>query len=75
MWTGSIIMLCDFSVVQLPFQELHLVITPACVMLRKRQVSVSLSCTPSVSVIILYPECQCHYPVPQVSVSLSCTPS
>ncbi|CAJ0940900.1 unnamed protein product [Ranitomeya imitator] len=37
--------------------------------------SVSLSCTPSVSVIILYPECQCHYPVPQVSVSLSCTPS
>ncbi|CAJ0926660.1 unnamed protein product [Ranitomeya imitator] len=39
------------------------------------QVSVSLSCTPSVSVIILYPKCQCHYPVPQVSVSLSCTPS
>ncbi|CAJ0915068.1 unnamed protein product [Ranitomeya imitator] len=30
------------------------------------QVSVSLSCTPSVSVIILYPECQCHYPVPRV---------
>ncbi|CAJ0932034.1 unnamed protein product [Ranitomeya imitator] len=30
---------------------------------------------PSVSVIILYPECQCHYPVPRVSVSLSCTPS
>ncbi|CAJ0955899.1 unnamed protein product [Ranitomeya imitator] len=28
---------------------------------------------PSVSVIILYPECQCHYPVPRVS--LSCTPS
>ncbi|CAJ0952984.1 unnamed protein product [Ranitomeya imitator] len=39
------------------------------------QVSVSLSCTTSVSVIILYPKCQCHYPVPQVSVSLSCTPS
>ncbi|CAJ0938807.1 unnamed protein product [Ranitomeya imitator] len=39
------------------------------------RVSVSLSCTPSVSVIILYPECQCHYPVPPVSVSLSCTPS
>ncbi|CAJ0965038.1 unnamed protein product [Ranitomeya imitator] len=39
------------------------------------RVSVSLSCTPSVSVIILYPECQCHYPVPRVSVSLSCTPS
>ncbi|CAJ0936586.1 unnamed protein product [Ranitomeya imitator] len=38
-------------------------------------VSVSLSCTPSVSVIILYPECQRHYPVPRVSVSLSCTPS
>ncbi|CAJ0919433.1 unnamed protein product, partial [Ranitomeya imitator] len=37
------------------------------------RVSVSLSCTPSVSVIILYPECQCHYPVPRVSVSLSCT--
>ncbi|CAJ0931573.1 unnamed protein product [Ranitomeya imitator] len=35
---------------------------------------VSLSCTPSVAVIILYPECQCH-PVPRVSVSLSCTPS
>ncbi|CAJ0967055.1 unnamed protein product, partial [Ranitomeya imitator] len=34
-----------------------------------------LSCTPSVSVIILYPECQCHYPVPRVSASLSCTPS
>ncbi|CAJ0967460.1 unnamed protein product, partial [Ranitomeya imitator] len=29
----------------------------------------------NVSVIILYPKCQCHYPVPQVSVSLSCTPS
>ncbi|CAJ0926663.1 unnamed protein product [Ranitomeya imitator] len=29
----------------------------------------------SVSVIILYPKCQCHYPVPQVSASLSCTPS
>ncbi|CAJ0915306.1 unnamed protein product, partial [Ranitomeya imitator] len=29
----------------------------------------------SISVIILYPECQCHYPVPQVSVSLSCAPS
>ncbi|CAJ0958330.1 unnamed protein product, partial [Ranitomeya imitator] len=29
----------------------------------------------SVSVIILYPQCQCHYPVPPVSVSLSCTPS
>ncbi|CAJ0958522.1 unnamed protein product [Ranitomeya imitator] len=48
------------------------------------RVSVSLSCTPSVSVIILYPsvsviilypKCQCHYPVPPVSVSLSCTPS
>ncbi|CAJ0931663.1 unnamed protein product [Ranitomeya imitator] len=49
------------------------------------RVSVSSSCTPSVSVIILYPECQCHYPVPRVcqchhpvprvSVSLSCTPS
>ncbi|CAJ0941091.1 unnamed protein product, partial [Ranitomeya imitator] len=39
------------------------------------RVSVSLSCTPSVSVIILYPQCQCHYPVPRVSVSLSCTPS
>ncbi|CAJ0947268.1 unnamed protein product [Ranitomeya imitator] len=26
-------------------------------------------------VIILYPECQCHYPVPQVSASSSCTPS
>ncbi|CAJ0966592.1 unnamed protein product [Ranitomeya imitator] len=38
------------------------------------QVSVSLSCTPSVSAIILYPKCQCHYPVPQVSVPLSCTP-
>ncbi|CAJ0958974.1 unnamed protein product, partial [Ranitomeya imitator] len=36
---------------------------------------VSLSCTPSVSVIILYPKYQCHYPVPRVSVSLSCTPS
>ncbi|CAJ0967435.1 unnamed protein product [Ranitomeya imitator] len=23
----------------------------------------------------LYPQCQCHYPVPRVSVSLSCTPS
>ncbi|CAJ0948365.1 unnamed protein product, partial [Ranitomeya imitator] len=41
----------------------------------KEKMSVSLSCTPSVSVIILYPECQCHYPVPRVSVSLSCTPS
>ncbi|CAJ0934896.1 unnamed protein product, partial [Ranitomeya imitator] len=47
------------------------------------QVSVSLSCTPSVSVLypkchcvtVLYPKCQCHCPVPQVSVSLSCTPS
>ncbi|CAJ0954397.1 unnamed protein product [Ranitomeya imitator] len=39
------------------------------------RVSVSLSCTPSVSVIILYPECQCHYPVPRVSASLSCTPN
>ncbi|CAJ0946025.1 unnamed protein product [Ranitomeya imitator] len=39
------------------------------------QVSVSLSCTPSVSVIILYPQCQCHYLVPRVSVSSSCTPS
>ncbi|CAJ0915175.1 unnamed protein product [Ranitomeya imitator] len=30
---------------------------------------VSLSCTPSVSVIFLYPKCQCHYPVtPSVSV-------
>ncbi|CAJ0960908.1 unnamed protein product [Ranitomeya imitator] len=38
-------------------------------------VSVSLSCTPSVSIIILYPQCQCHYPVSWVSVSLSCTPS
>ncbi|CAJ0965493.1 unnamed protein product, partial [Ranitomeya imitator] len=38
-------------------------------------VSVPLSCTPSVSVIILHPKCQHHYPVPQVSVSLSCTPS
>ncbi|CAJ0965354.1 unnamed protein product [Ranitomeya imitator] len=28
-----------------------------------------------VCVIILYPKCQCHYPVPQVSASLSCTPS
>ncbi|CAJ0926697.1 unnamed protein product [Ranitomeya imitator] len=37
--------------------------------------AVSLSCTPSISVIILYPKCQCHYPVPQVSASLSCTPS
>ncbi|CAJ0922399.1 unnamed protein product [Ranitomeya imitator] len=35
----------------------------------------SSSRTPSVSVIILYPQCQCHYPVPPVSVSLSCTPS
>ncbi|CAJ0932857.1 unnamed protein product [Ranitomeya imitator] len=42
---------------------------------RVPRVSVSLSCTPSVSVIILYPECQRHYPVPQVSVPLSCTPS
>ncbi|CAJ0944121.1 unnamed protein product, partial [Ranitomeya imitator] len=39
------------------------------------RVSVSLSCTQSVSVIILYPQCQRHYPVPPVSVSLSCTPS
>ncbi|CAJ0966533.1 unnamed protein product [Ranitomeya imitator] len=39
------------------------------------QVSVSLSCTPSVSAIILYPKCQCHYPVPQVSVPLSCPSS
>ncbi|CAJ0945458.1 unnamed protein product, partial [Ranitomeya imitator] len=39
------------------------------------RVSVSLSCTPSVSVIILYPECERHYPVSRVSVSLSCTPS
>ncbi|CAJ0941004.1 unnamed protein product [Ranitomeya imitator] len=31
--------------------------------------------SPVVSVIILYPECQCHYPVPRVLVSLSCTPS
>ncbi|CAJ0964746.1 unnamed protein product, partial [Ranitomeya imitator] len=37
--------------------------------------SVSFSCTQSVSVIILYPKCQRHYPVPQVSVSLPCTPS
>ncbi|CAJ0965396.1 unnamed protein product [Ranitomeya imitator] len=36
---------------------------------------VFLSCTLSISAIILYPECQCHYPVLQVSVSLSCTPS
>ncbi|CAJ0938930.1 unnamed protein product [Ranitomeya imitator] len=36
---------------------------------------VSLSCTPSVSVIILHPKCQCHYPAPRESVSLSCTPS
>ncbi|CAJ0929371.1 unnamed protein product [Ranitomeya imitator] len=39
---------------------------------QRPQVSAS-SCTPSVSVIILYPECQRHYPVPRVS--LSCTPS
>ncbi|CAJ0939337.1 unnamed protein product [Ranitomeya imitator] len=63
-----------------PEQRVHSLIT-------RRHLSVwalSLSCTPSVSVIILYPECQCHYPVPQcqrhhpvprVSVSLSCTPS
>ncbi|CAJ0965743.1 unnamed protein product [Ranitomeya imitator] len=30
------------------------------------RVSVSLSCIPNVSVIILYPKCQCHYPVPRV---------
>ncbi|CAJ0967045.1 unnamed protein product [Ranitomeya imitator] len=28
-----------------------------------------------VSAIILYPDCQCHYPVPRLSASLSCTPS
>ncbi|CAJ0940103.1 unnamed protein product [Ranitomeya imitator] len=37
--------------------------------------SASLSCTLSVSMITLYPKCQCHYPVSRVSVSLSCTPS
>ncbi|CAJ0960888.1 unnamed protein product [Ranitomeya imitator] len=32
--------------------------------------SVSSSCTPSISVIILYPECQRHYPVPRVVIIL-----
>ncbi|CAJ0966866.1 unnamed protein product [Ranitomeya imitator] len=41
----------------------------------KEKEKVSLFCTPSVSVIILYPESQCHYHVPRVSASLSCTPS
>ncbi|CAJ0926683.1 unnamed protein product [Ranitomeya imitator] len=47
----------------------------SCCLALAAPVSVSLSCTPSVNVIILYPKCQCHYPVPQVSMSLSCTPS
>ncbi|XP_073400777.1 ubiquitin-conjugating enzyme E2 U isoform X2 [Dendrobates tinctorius] len=35
----------------------------------------SSSCTPGVSVIVLYPRCQRHCPVPSVSVSFSRTPS
>ncbi|CAJ0942217.1 unnamed protein product, partial [Ranitomeya imitator] len=52
----------------MPIEGLHVIILyPKCQChYPVPQVSVSLSCTPSVSAIILYPKCQCHYPVPQV---------